>query len=77
MRPEDMEIVAGEDGHLVSKLYSLEPTGDVTLVTAWAGEQLVVAKGPRVFRQQVDTPIALRFLKGRVFLFDGESGSRI
>jgi multiple sugar transport system ATP-binding protein len=77
VRPEDMEIVIGQDGHLKSKLYSLEPTGDVTLVTAWAGEQLVVAKGARVFRQAVDTPIAFRFAKGRVFLFDGESGKRL
>ncbi len=77
IRPEDMEIVAGQDGHLRSKLYSLEPTGDVTLVTAWAGEQLVVAKGARVFRQEVDTPIAFRFANGRVFLFDGESGNRL
>ena len=77
IRPEDMEIVAPKDGHLVSKLYSLEPTGDVTLVTTWAGEQLVVAKGARTFRQEVDTPIAFNFAKGRVFLFDGESGNRI
>jgi multiple sugar transport system ATP-binding protein len=77
IRPEDMEIVSSPDGHLKSKLYSLEPTGDVTLVAAWAGEQLVVAKGPRVFRQEVDTPIAFRFAKGRVFLFDGESGNRL
>ncbi|MGE0237140.1 MAG: ABC transporter ATP-binding protein [Parvibaculaceae bacterium] len=77
VRPEDMEIVAGEDGHLKSKLYSLEPTGDVTLVTAFAGEQLVVAKGARVFRQAVDTPIAFRFAQGRVFLFDRESGNRL
>ncbi|MBK1870514.1 ABC transporter ATP-binding protein [Aestuariivirga sp. YIM B02566] len=77
VRPEDMEIVPTQDGHLISKLYSLEPTGDVTLVTAWAGEQLVVAKGSRVFRQEVDTPIAFKFAPGRVFLFDGESGNRI
>ncbi|MGE0005383.1 MAG: ABC transporter ATP-binding protein [Parvibaculaceae bacterium] len=77
VRPEDMEITAAEDGHLRSRLYSLEPTGDVTLVTAFAGEQLVVAKGPRIFRQEVDTPIAFRFAQGRVFLFDGESGNRI
>jgi multiple sugar transport system ATP-binding protein len=77
VRPEDMEIVSVSDGHLKSKLYSLEPTGDVTLVTTWAGDQLVVAKGPRVFRQDVDTPIAFRFGEGRVFLFDGESGNRL
>jgi multiple sugar transport system ATP-binding protein len=61
----------------VSKLYSLEPTGDITLVTAWAGEQLVVAKGARAFRQTIDTPIAFRFQKERVFLFDGETGNRL
>ena len=77
VRPEDMEIVPEEDGNLISKLYSLEPTGDVTLVTAWAGEQLVVAKGSRVFRQAIDTPIAFRFAKDRVFLFDAESGNRL
>ena len=77
VRPEDMEIVAEKDGNLISKLYSLEPTGDVTLVTAWAGEQLVVAKGSRVFRQAIDTPIAFRFAKDRVFLFDAESGNRL
>ncbi|CAN5488446.1 ABC transporter ATP-binding protein [soil metagenome] len=77
VRPEDMEIVGAQDGHLVSKLYSLEPTGDLTLVTTWAGDQLVVAKGARTFRQAIDTPIAFRFLPGRIFLFDAESGIRL
>jgi multiple sugar transport system ATP-binding protein len=77
VRPEDMEITDDRNGHLASKLYSLEPTGDVTLVTAWAGEQLVVAKGPRAFRQPIDTPIAFNFPKDRIYLFDGESGNRL
>jgi multiple sugar transport system ATP-binding protein len=77
VRPEDMDICDPAKADLVSKLYSLEPTGDVTLVTAWAGEQLVVAKGARNFRQPIDTPIAFRFDRKRLFLFDGESGSRI
>ena len=51
IRPEDMEISPAKGGNFVSKLYSLEPTGDQTLVAAWAGEQLVVAKGHRTFRQ--------------------------
>ncbi len=77
VRPEDMEVCAPEKADLVSKLYSLEPTGDVTLVTAYAGEQLVVAKGTRTFRQALNTPIAFRFLKDRIFLFDGETGNRL
>jgi multiple sugar transport system ATP-binding protein len=77
VRPEDMEIAASNDGDLVSKLYSLEPTGDLTLVTAWAGEQLVVAKGPRNFRQELETPIAFRFPRDRIYLFDGVTGLRV
>jgi len=77
IRPEDMEISPAKGSNLVSKLYSLEPTGDQTLVTAWAGEQLVVVKGHRTFRQNLDTPIALTFLKDRIYLFDGETGGRL
>ena len=77
IRPEDMEISPAKGGDLVSKLYSLEPTGDQTLVAAWAGEQLVVAKGHRTFRQDIDTPIAFTFLKDRIYLFDGEKGDRL
>jgi multiple sugar transport system ATP-binding protein len=77
VRPEDMEIGAKKDGNLVSTLYSLEPTGDLTLVTAYAGEQLMVAKGARTFRQELNTPIAFRFLKDRLYLFDGETGDRL
>ena len=77
IRPEDMAVRAAKGGNLVSTLYSLEPTGDMTLVTAWAGEQLVVAKGARTFRQSLDTPIAFTFLKDRIYLFDGESGDRV
>jgi multiple sugar transport system ATP-binding protein len=77
VRPEDMEIAREEDAHLVSKLYSLEPTGDLTLATAWAGEQLVVAKAARTFRRAIDTPIAFKFPDDRIYLFDGESGVRL
>ena len=77
IRPEDMEISAIKGSNISSKLYSLEPTGDLTLVTAWAGEQLVVAKGPRTFRQAIDTPIAFTFLRDRIYLFDGETGNRL
>jgi multiple sugar transport system ATP-binding protein len=77
IRPEDMQICDPSKGDLLSKLYSLEPTGDVTLVTTWAGKQLVVAKGDRTYRQAIDTPIAFHFDRSRVFLFDGETGNRL
>jgi multiple sugar transport system ATP-binding protein len=77
IRPEDMSIAAAGQGHINSKLYSLEPTGDQTLVTAFAGSQLVVVKGARDFRQNIDTDIGIRFDTTRAYLFDGTSGTRI
>jgi multiple sugar transport system ATP-binding protein len=77
IRPEDMDVAAPEGANLVSKIYSVEPTGDQTLVTTWAGEQLVVAKVDRAFRQAIDTTIAFKFRPDRVFLFDEASGTRI
>ncbi|NJM31399.1 MAG: ATP-binding cassette domain-containing protein, partial [Rhizobiales bacterium] len=77
IRPEDITVVAPGKGHLTSKLFSLEPTGDLTLVTAWAGKQLIVAKGERSFRQTVDTPVSFKFAGDRIFLFDEASGSRL
>jgi multiple sugar transport system ATP-binding protein len=77
IRPEDITIGATGAGHLSSKLYSLEPTGDQTLVTAWAGEQLIVAKGQRDFRQAIDSPIGFTFDLRRIHLFDDNSGARL
>jgi multiple sugar transport system ATP-binding protein len=77
IRPEDITIAAKGKGHINSKLYSLEPTGDLTLVAAFAGEQLIVAKGARSFRQEIDTPISLNFAVEHIYLFDGDSGARI
>jgi multiple sugar transport system ATP-binding protein len=77
IRPEDISIAAPGQGNLNSTLYSLEPTGDQTLVSAMAGDQMVVAKGARSFRQELDTPISLSFDASRCYLFDAASGARI
>jgi multiple sugar transport system ATP-binding protein len=77
VRPEDISLAGTGRGHLGSKLYSLEPTGDQTLVSVMAGEQMVVAKGARNFRQALDTPIALNFDTTRCYLFDEATGARL
>jgi multiple sugar transport system ATP-binding protein len=77
IRPEDVSVVAKGKGHVNTLLYSLEPTGDQTLVTVRLGENLLVARADRDFRQAIDTPIALNFDVPRGYLFDGVSGDRI
>jgi multiple sugar transport system ATP-binding protein len=77
IRPEDITVGAAGKSYLNTKLYALEPTGDQTLVTARAGEQLVVAKGARGFRQALDTPIGLNFDLERIYIFDETTGERV
>ena len=42
-----------------------------------AGDQMVVAKGARSFRQELETPISLNFDVDRCYMFDAASGERI
>jgi multiple sugar transport system ATP-binding protein len=77
IRPEDISVATPGKGHLNTKLYSLEPTGDQTLVAALAGKQLIVAKGARNFRQALDSAIGLNFEVSHIYLFDEATGERI
>jgi multiple sugar transport system ATP-binding protein len=77
VRPEDVEIVDAKSAHLKSDIYALEPTGDMTLVMAKAGAQIIVAKGARNFRAEIGTPVNFKFATAHSYLFDGVSGDRI
>jgi multiple sugar transport system ATP-binding protein len=77
IRPEDVSIAKLGKGHLNTKLYSLEPTGDQTLVGVYVAGKLLTCRADRNFRQAIDTPISLNFDAARAYLFDGETGLRI
>lgn len=77
IRPEDVAIVTKSKAHLTAPLYSLEPTGDQTLVAVKNGEQLIVARAARDYRAAIDTPLSLQFDLARAFIFDGETGARV
>jgi multiple sugar transport system ATP-binding protein len=77
IRPEDVSILSKGKGHLTAPLYSLEPTGDQTLVAAKNGEQMLVARAARDFRAAIDSPIVMQFDLDRAFVFDGETGLRV
>jgi multiple sugar transport system ATP-binding protein len=77
IRPEDISVAKKGEGHVTTTIYSLEPTGDQTLLTVKLGDQLLVARVGRSFRQAIDTPIELAFDLERLFKFDTASGERI
>jgi multiple sugar transport system ATP-binding protein len=77
IRPEDVSVAAKGKGHINSKIYSLEPTGDQTLLTVRIGDQLLVARADRDYRAALDSDVALNLDPKRIYLFDGASGARI
>ncbi len=77
IRPEDVSIATGKTANLNSTVYGIEPTGDMTLVMAKAGEQIIVAKGARSYRAEIGVPVNFEFAKDHIYLFDGASGDRI
>jgi multiple sugar transport system ATP-binding protein len=77
IRPEDVSIADKKSAHLSSTIYALEPTGDMTLVAAKAGDQLIVAKAARNFRRDIGASVGFEFATDHVYLFDGASGDRI
>jgi multiple sugar transport system ATP-binding protein len=58
---------------LPARVYTVEPTGDLTFVHAWLGEQLLVASAPGMYYAATDQPIRLQFDQDHLYLFDAES----
>jgi multiple sugar transport system ATP-binding protein len=77
VRPEDVSILPKGKGHVTAPLYSLEPTGDQTLVAAKNRDQMLVARAGRSFRAEIDSPIIMNFDVDRIFVFDGTTGDRV
>ena len=77
VRPEDITVVPHLSGDAAGELYSLEPTGDQTLIAARLAGQLIVAKATRTFRQAIGSAISFRFDRDRMVLFDSDTGERI
>ena len=55
------------------RIYTVEPTGDLTFVHVWLGEQLMVASVPGTYQGTADQPIRLQFDQDRLYLFDAQT----
>jgi multiple sugar transport system ATP-binding protein len=77
VRPEDASVADEASAHLRGTLYGLEPTGDQTFLSVRTGATVVEVKADRGYRQDLDTPSAIRFDPARLYFFDAASGERI
>jgi multiple sugar transport system ATP-binding protein len=67
---------AGGDG-LPGKIYTVEPTGDLTYVHAQLGEHFVVASTTDRFRGTADQPVRLGIDQEHLYLFDATTGKAL
>jgi multiple sugar transport system ATP-binding protein len=79
VRPEDAHVVAprAPDAHLTALIYSVELTGESTLVSVPVGDRLLTLRADKEFAGDFDQEIGVRLAPERVFLFDAQTQARI
>ena len=77
VRPEDMRIVNDGKSHIEAVLYSVELTGDQTIVTAKLDEHYFTVREDKEYDGAIDQPVKIRVDESKVFLFDTSTGTRI
>jgi multiple sugar transport system ATP-binding protein len=78
-RPEDVSVVGAnaDSANLTAPIYSVELTGESTLVSVHAGDRLLTMRADKNFVGDFDQPIGVHVVPERAFLFDRESQNRV
>jgi multiple sugar transport system ATP-binding protein len=76
-RSEDMTVSDSGGGDIAGPIYSVELTGENTLVTLDIGGQHIVARADRFYQNDIGNNVGVRVNKERCYLFDAGSELRI
>jgi multiple sugar transport system ATP-binding protein len=78
-RPEDVQVLAGKhaEANVIAPIYSVELTGESTLVSVRAGDNLLTMRADKNFIGDFDQLVSVRIMPERVFLFDRETQDRV
>ena len=77
VRPEDLSLVSGDGAHFSAPIYSVELTGEATLVTVRLDEDFIAIRTDKNFGGRIDDSVDVRVATGRTFLFDSATEQRI
>lgn len=77
VRPEDMKIVENGEAQIKAILYSVELTGDQTIVTAKLGETDLTVREDKDYGGAIDQAVQIKVDESKVFLFEAATGDRI
>ena len=76
-RPEDAQVVAAGQGVFDATVFTVEMTGDQTLVTFRFGDQPVVVKAPKDFDISSSSVAGIDFDVTGACFFDTSTGARL
>ena len=77
IRPEDMEIVTQDPSHIQAMIYSIELTGEQTIVTSKMDSNFITIREDKDYESDLDIPVKIKIDITKSFLFDSMSGKRI
>jgi len=78
VRPEDMSVVEqAEEAHFKRPIYSVELTGESTLISLRLAEDLITLRADKEFAGAIDDDVQIRIDPSRTFLFDAETELRL
>ncbi len=77
MRPEDLELVAPEQGDLNGEVYVSEPMGREQVVDVRWGDAALRVLASSSFSGQIGERVGIRVNPERVHLFEPTSGERL
>ena len=77
VRPEDMALVANGEANLTAPIYSVELTGESTLVTVKVGDTFVALRADKEYEGGIGDEIQVKVNRERTYLFDAQSEQRI
>ncbi len=81
VRPEDLQIVEDASAEINARIYSIELTGDETIVTCSIEDRLtgsqVVVRMDADYEQKIGAQVKIKITGERVYFFDEESGQRL
>ena len=77
VRPEDMEIVNSEPSHIQAMIYSIELTGEQTIVTSKMDSNFITIREDKDYESDLDIPVKIKIDVTKTFLFNSLSGKRI
>jgi inositol-phosphate transport system ATP-binding protein len=77
IRPEDLALVAPDQGDLGGEIYVIEPSGREKLVDVQSGEKVFRVVAHPGFDGSIGDAVGLRFDRDRLHLFDREAETRL